>query len=250
METTLIYILASILAISAASLIGILFLIQKKIIDKILFYLVSFAVGALLAGAFLHILPEALEDGADPHVLSIIVLIGIMLFYLIEKFLHWHHCHHTPHKTCKRIIAVAYLNIIGDGIHNVLDGAIIATTYLVNTQLGITTTIVVLAHEIPQEIGDFGILIYGGFSKAQALMWNFISALSAFIGGIAVYFLASQFEGVTLYLMGLSAGSFIYIAGVDLIPHLHEEKETRKSIIQFVCILAGILVITLMKCSH
>lgn len=247
-EVTLVYILVSIFIVSAISFIGILFLIKKKMVDKILFYLVSFAVGALLAGAFLHILPEAIKNGAEPIWIFAFVLLGMIIFYAIEKFLWWHHCHHSPHAECKhRKKSVAYLNLIGDGLHNILDGAIIATTYLASVPLGMITTLAVIAHEVPQEIGDFGILVFGGFSKLKALMWNFISGLTALIGGLGVYFLASQFEGVLVYLMGLSAGSFIYIAGVDLIPHLHEEKELKKSLIQFGCILAGILVIVVLN---
>lgn len=218
------------------------------LVDKILFYLVSFAVGALLAGAFLHILPEAIEQNGDPHKIFIFVLIGILIFYVIEKFMWWHHCHHTPHKGCKREIkTVAYLNLVGDGLHNILDGVVIATTYLASIPVGIIATLAVIAHEVPQEIGDFGILVWGGFSKGKALMWNFVSGLTAFIGGLGVYFLASHFEGILVYLMALSAGSFIYIAGVDLIPHLHEEKEMKKSLIQFGCILAGIAVIVVLN---
>ena len=244
MDLTLVYILVSIFIVSAISFVGIIFLIKKNLVDKILFYLVSFAVGALLAGAFLHILPEAIEQNGDPHAIFIFVLLGIIIFYVLEKFIWWHHCHHTPHHDCKREVkTVAYLNLIGDGLHNILDGVVIATTYLVSIPLGIITTLAVMAHEVPQEIGDFGILVFGGFSKFKALAWNFISGLTAFIGGLGVYFLASHFEGILVYLMGLSAGSFIYIAGVDLIPHLHEEKELKKSLIQFGCILDGIAVI-------
>ncbi|MFC1801745.1 ZIP family metal transporter [Nanoarchaeota archaeon] len=247
-EVTLLYIIVSIIIVSAISFIGILFLIKQKWIDKIVFYLVSFAVGALLAGAFLHILPEAIESGAEPHIIFGFVLLGMIIFYMIEKFMWWHHCHHSPHKACKhRKKSVAYLNLIGDGIHNILDGAIIATTYLASIPLGVITTLAVISHEVPQEIGDFGILVFGGFSKFKALMWNFISGLTAVIGGLGVYFLASRFEGALIYLMGLSAGSFIYIAGVDLIPHLHEEKEMKKSIVQFGFILAGIAVIVVMN---
>lgn len=247
-ELTLVYILVSIFIVSAISFVGIFFLIKKKLVDKILFYLVSFAVGALLAGAFLHILPEAIEQNGDSHTVLIFVLVGMILFYMIEKFMWWHHCHHTPHRECKRgVKTVAYLNLVGDGLHNVLDGAVIATTYLASIPLGIIATLAVIAHEVPQEIGDFGILVFGGFSKFRALAWNFISGLTAFLGALGVYFLASRFEGVLVYLMALSAGSFIYIAGVDLIPHLHEEKELKKSLIQFGCILAGILVIVVLN---
>ena len=247
-EVTLLYIIVSVLIVSLISFIGILFLIKQKWLDKVVFYLVSFAVGTLLAGAFLHILPEAIEENGEPHIIFVFVLVGMVAFYVIEKFMWWHHCHHSPHATCRRHKkGVAYLNLIGDGLHNLLDGAIIATTYLASIPLGIITTMAVLAHEVPQEIGDFGILVFGGFSKFKALAWNFISGLTALIGGVLVYFLASYFEGILVYLMALSAGSFIYIAGVDLIPHLHEEKEMKKSLIQFGMILLGILIIVVLN---
>lgn len=247
MNLTLVYILVSILIVSAVSFVGVMFLMRKNFVDKILFYLVSFAVGALLAGAFLDLLPEAIEDGATPFMVFLFVLIGMLAFYVMEKFIWWHHCHHTPHPGCHRIKSVAYLNLIGDGLHNILDGVIIATTYLVSIPVGVAATVAVMAHELPQEIGDFGILVWSGFSKGKALLWNFISGCTAFIGGLIVYFLASRFEGILVYLMSISAGGFIYMASVDLIPHLHEEKEGRKSIIQFLCVLAGIGVILLVK---
>lgn len=168
------------------------------------------------------------------------VLGGIMFFFVIEKFIHWQHCHmpiteHHAHP-------FAYTNLIGDGFHNFIDGLIIAASYLVSVPVGLATTLAVIFHEIPQEIGDFGVLLHGGFSKGKALFVNFLSALLAIAGGVVGLLLNSRVENISLILLPLAAGGFIYIAGADLIPELHKEVGAKKAALQFIAVLAGILV--------
>ncbi len=232
-------ILISVFIVSAISLIGVVtFLFKNKSLDRILFVLVSFATGSLLGAAFLDLLPEALDKG-NPSTVFGSVLLGIMLFFLMEKFLHWYHCHEeecTVHQ-------FTYLNLVGDSIHNFLDGAIIASAFLTSTSVGLITTIAIVLHEIPQELGDFGILIYGGFSKGKALAYNFVTALTAFLGAIAAYFFLGKLEGFTPLMISVAAGGFIYIACTDLIPELHKERAASRSLQQFILILLGIGVI-------
>jgi zinc and cadmium transporter len=236
----IILILASVFAISLISFIGAITLfINKKILDKILLYLVSFSAGALFADAFIHLIPEALEQ-TNITLVSIYVLTGILFSFIIEKFVQWRHCHVPTSK--RHPHPVAYMNIVGDVVHNLIDGMIIAGSYLVSIPLGIATTIAVIFHEIPQEIGDFGVLIYGGFNRNKALMVNFLTALSSFIGVFLTLILSKYIGNISLFLVPFAAGNFIYIAGSDLIPELHKETDFRKSAIQLFSIVLGIAV--------
>jgi zinc and cadmium transporter len=240
MVVVLIQILIAVFIVSLISLVGIFLLLREKVIKKYLFYLVSFAAGTLLGAAFLDLLPEAFISGFKESV-SVFIIIGILSFFILEKFLHWHH-HHTG----KREVHVFnYLNTIGDGLHNFIDGAIIAVSFLNSAELGIVVTIAVIAHEIPQEIGDFAILIYGGWSKLRALIINFLTALTAVLGALFAYFYSGFIENSGLYLTSFAIGGFIYIAGTDLIPEIHKEKNIKKSSIQFVLLIFGIFLIWL-----
>jgi zinc and cadmium transporter len=232
-------ILISVFIVSAVSLIGIVtFLLKTKSLDKVFFILVSFATGSLLGAAFLDLLPEAL-DKVDPAQAFGGVLLGIMLFFLMEKFLYWYHCHEGE---CD-VHQFTYLNLIGDGIHNFLDGVIIAAAFLTSASVGFITTVAIVLHEIPQELGDFGILVYGGFSKGKALMYNFITALTAVVGAVLAYFFLNKLGGFTPFIVCVAAGGFIYIACTDLIPELNKERIALRSIQQFILILLGIGVI-------
>jgi zinc and cadmium transporter len=230
--------------VSLISLIGIFFIGMKQdTLTKIIKYLVSFAVGGLLGGAFFHLLPESMETG-NPF-LFVYVLSGIMIFFLIEKFLHWRHCHkgHCDAHT------FTYLNLIGDGIHNFIDGMIIAASFVTDMRLGVITTLAVAAHEIPQEIGDFGILVYGGFSKSKALLFNLLSALTAMAGAVIAYFSFNQIVWLKGFLIPFTAGGFLYIALVDLIPELHKEAGKDNMALQFITIISGLLLMWLLKIS-
>ena len=237
---TLAQILLAVLAVSLVSVLGIfIFLVQRKL-NRYLFFFVSFAAGSLLGAAFLDLIPESLEGGYSKSI-PVLILLGILSFFILEKFLHWHH-HHTGHKH-EEVHAFTYLNIIGDGIHNLLDGALIAISFMSSSSLGIVTTIAIIAHEIPQEIGDIAVLIYGGFSRIKALVFNFLTALTAFLGALIAYFYSNAFEGLGSYITAFAVGGFIYIASTDLIPEIHKEKNLKKSIIQFFLMVLGIILI-------
>ena len=225
------------------SLAGVFSLwVKEKTLNKVVFVLVAFSAGALLSGAFFHLLPESLES-LDAMDVFAFVLGGFILFFLIEKFLHWHHCHKGK---CK-VHTFTYLILIGDGIHNFIDGLIIATSFFVSVPFGIVTTLLILGHELPQELGDFGVLVYGGFSKTKALIYNFLSQLTAIIGGVVGYFLSTSIENIVPYILPFAAGGFLYIAASDLVPELHKEPELKKSLTSFGFFIVGILFMLLIK---
>jgi zinc and cadmium transporter len=241
------YSLVSVLIVSLISLIGLISLSVKiEKLRKILIYVISFSAGALLGDAFIHLLPETVSKYGFGLDISLYLLLGIGLFFFLEKVIHWNHCHgnvledHHEH-------AFAYMNLVGDGFHNFLDGVIIAVSYLVNPAVGVATTIAVALHEIPQEIGDFGVLIHGGFSKSKALLLNFGTACFAFLGVIVVLLLEGSIEGLEKILIPVAAGGFVYIAGSDLIPELHRHSQSfGKSLLQILAFLVGIGVMVLL----
>jgi len=233
---TLAWILISTFAVSLISLIGVVTLaIKDKLLGKILFCLIGFSAGALLGSAFLHILPEALEKSTSTTVFSFLIL-GIILFFLLERYFHWRHCHEEH---CD-IHAFTYLNLVGDGLHNFIDGMMIAASFLGSVKLGLVTTFAIILHEIPQELGDFGVLIYGGFGKKKALLFNFISALTAVVGAVVGYYVAGVVQGFSNFILPLTAGGFIYIATSDLIPELHKESNLKRATAAFFAFLMGI----------
>ena len=242
MPSTLLLILSSVLIVSLVSVLGIFVFMRQKTLNRFLFFLVSFAAGTLLGAAFLDLLPEVLEGGFNESI-PLLIITGILSFFILEKFLHWHH-HHTEHEH-EEVHAFTYLNVVGDGIHNFLDGAVIAISFMNSTALGIVTTIAIVAHEIPQEIADFSVLIYGGFSKMKALVYNFLTALTAFIGALVTYFFASFMENSHSYIVSFAIGGFVYIAGTDLIPEIHKEKDAKKSMLQLLMLALGIALIWL-----
>lgn len=241
------YSIISVLAVSCVSLVGVLTLsltIEK--IQRLLFVLVSFAAGALLGDAFLHLLPEIVEaTGEITFAQSLYILGGIALLFVVEKIIHWRHCH-EPTGDTSHIHPFAITNLLGDALHNFIDGIIIGASYLVSIPVGLATTLAVIFHEIPQEISDFAVLLHGGFTKTQALVVNFISALTAIVGTVVVLSLGSIAENLVLPALAFTVGVFIYIAGADLIPELHKELKVKKSIAQFFAFLAGIGVMMLL----
>jgi len=198
-----------------------------------------------MGGAFIHLIPESIEKFM-PAGVFINVLIGFVLFLLVEKVLHWRHCHHGK---CE-IHTFAYMNLVGDMVHNLIDGLVIAAAFVTNIHLGITTTIAVALHEIPQEIGDFGVLVHGGFKKTKALFLNFLTALTAVFGGIIGYFLANYSKLTAELLLPFAAGGFIYIAASDLIPEIRKETQLKKSILYFGVFILGILLMAGVKFIH
>ncbi|MCA9485878.1 MAG: ZIP family metal transporter [Nanoarchaeota archaeon] len=235
-----IYTLVSVFLVSLISLIGIITLsLKTQKLNKILLYLIALSAGTLIGGAFLHLLPELAEDGFTLSI-SFYILSGILIFFVLEKVIHWNHCHtHLVDK--KHIHPFAYTNLIGDALHNFLDGIIIAASYLISIPAGIATTLAVILHEIPQEVGDFGVLIQGGFTKSKALAMNFLSALTAFLGAILTLTLTSWVTNIELPLTAIAAGGFIYIALSDLIPEIHKHShKISKSLLQLLVFLIGI----------
>ncbi len=239
---TLIWIIIATLIVSLVAFVGIFFLfLRKNTLDKLLFILISLATGALIGGAFLHLLPHSLEH-LSPMTASWIFISGFIFFFLLERILRWRHCHE---RGCE-IHPVTYLNLLGDGLHNFIDGVVIAASFLVSFHFGVVTTLVVMAHEVPQEIGDYAILVYGGMERLKALFFNFASAITAIIGGIMGYYLLHGTRYVH-YIMPFAAGNFFYISASDLVPELHKEVNFKKSLNSFIFFLAGIFIMYFIK---
>lgn len=241
MDTFLAIIISAII-ISLFSIIGIFALfLKEKLLEKILLGLVSLSAGAMMGGAFFHLIPEAAEklEGPYPY---LYVVIGFTTFFILEKILHWRHCHkgHCP------IHTFGYLNIIGDSIHNFIDGLILAASFLIDFNLGIITALAITLHEIPQEMGDFGVLIYAGFKKIKALVLNYISASTIIIGALLGYFLGDTLSFINI-LIPFAAGGFIYIASSDLLPELKKEGRLSKFIPSFGVFLLGLALMFLFK---
>ncbi|MFH1916457.1 MAG: ZIP family metal transporter [Nanoarchaeota archaeon] len=212
--------LVAVLIISVFSASGFfIFFIKFKRLERILILLMSLSAGALIGDAFFHLLPEVSGSGLTIRV-SLLVLTGFCISLLLERVIHWHRCRC---KTEGHIHPMGYMNLFGDVTHNLIDGVIIGAAFMINSQVGIATAIAVLFHEIPQEIGDMGVLLKAGFSKKKALMVNFLTALSAIVGLLASFLLIQHIEGMTMVLIAIAAGNFIYIAAADLIPELHRE---------------------------
>jgi len=260
-----------ILIISFLSLMGVFMIsLREKTLDKILFILVAFATGTILATALFDLIPESLHHfeelnaggaGLVESLLFAIIIFGFIIFFIIERFIYWFHGHAHEKEgqlVCydnltegidkvvgkgEKIKNFALLNLIGDGLHNFLDGIIIMVAFISGFGNGVIVTLAVLFHELPQEIGDFGILLYGGFSKKKALLFNFGSALVALIGGLFAYFLSEQIELFNFFFLAFSGGGFLYLASTELMPELIKEKNLKKSIIQALVFLCGIILI-------
>ncbi len=214
--------------------------------------LISYAIGALLGAAFLEILPHALEHG-EPHKMAGTVLFGILVFFVLEKLVLWRHCHHD-HCEAHDAQAPAHdhgrsglLILVGDTFHNFVDGILIAAAFLENTELGIVTALAIIAHEIPQEVGDFMILLHSGYSKVKALAYNLLSSLATLIGAALAYFALSELTEWIPSLLGLAAASMIYVAVADLIPGLHKRTELKATLQQVVLIGMGIASIAIVQ---
>ncbi len=237
------YIILATIVVSFLSFVGIFTLsLKDQMLNKILLALIGLSAGTLMGGAFLHLLPEAIEDNIGLDVF-IFVLVGFIIFFIIEKVLHWRHCHKGE---CE-VHTFTYMNLLGDSIHNFIDGLIMATSFMVSIPLGITTTIAISSHEIPQEIGDFGVLIYGGFSKKKALLLNFLVALTAILGGLIGYFISNLIENAALFILPFAAGGFIYIAATDLIPEIKKELSMKKYMATLSVFILGILIMWITK---
>jgi zinc and cadmium transporter len=239
-----IYSIVSVFLISLVSLIGVLVLsLNRDRLAKLTLFLVSFAVGGLFGDAFIHLLPESFQELGTNLSVSLYVISGILIFFVLEKFLRWRHCHIPTSE--EHMHPLATINLVGDAVHNLIDGMLVGASYMVSLPIGIATTLAVIMHEIPQEVGDFGVLIHAGLSVKKALALNFLSALTAMLGVILAIVLGSEIEGFSLSLLPIAAGGFLYIAGSDLIPELHHEVKVLRSLLQFVMILLGVGVMAL-----
>lgn len=238
--------LISVLIVSSLSLVGaVALLFNRDLSKRQVLYLVSFSVGGLLGGAFFHLVPEAIEINGEVLKVSTWLLVGIFASYILEMVLKWRHCHiptsnEHPH-------SFAYINLIGDGVHNMIDGIIIGGAYLTSTSLGVATTIAVCLHEIPQEIGDFGVLIYAGMTRRRALLLNLASASTAILGVVIALSLSAYVENLVALLLPFAAGNFIYIAGSDLVPELQDEKRLSSSLVQLALMVLGLSLLYLLK---
>ncbi|MBU1131057.1 ZIP family metal transporter [Patescibacteria group bacterium] len=239
------YSLISVMVVSLISLIGALTLVIKiDKLKKVLILFVSFSAGALLGGAFFHLLPEVVGQIGFGAKTGTLLIGGIFIFFVLEKYIHWRHCHEPdceehPHHLGK-------MNLVGDGLHNFIDGLIIAASYLISIPLGIAATLAIIFHEIPQEIADFGVLLHSGFSKAKAIIYNLLSASIALLGVIIGILLGKNNELLTLYILPIAAAGFIYIATADLIPELHKETKMSKSLLQLVSFIIGAFIMYLL----
>lgn len=239
---TLIYIFGSVLIVSAISVIGVLSLILSgRLFERIIAGLVALSVGALLGDVFFHILPELLE-AREPRPIFVLVLVGMLVFFVLEKFFRWHHHHHQETEDC--IKPFGYLNLFADAAHNFIDGLIIAASFLVSPAVGVATTIAVVFHEVPQEIGDFGVLVKAGFSKTKALIFNLLSGLMAVAGAGAVVLLGTSGSTLEEFILPIAAGGFLYIAGSDLVPELHGHNPgLKQAVLQLAGILLGLVLL-------
>lgn len=237
---TALYAIGATLGVSLISLIGVLFfVINASIVRRVMFYLISFSTGAILGDVFIHILPEMSEvEGFAEGML--VVLFGILFSFAIEKVIHWRHCHaledsdHDVHHH-----PVGIISLIGEAIHNFVDGIVIAASFIASPAIGFSTTLAVMFHEIPQEIGDYAILLHSGYSRLKALLFNLLSALTAVLGAGITLFLSSTSESLAEHMLPFAAGNLIYIAAADLIPELHKETGFRQGILQTIAMIIG-----------
>lgn len=244
--STLIWIIGSTFLISLIAFVGILTLsLKERLLKRILLLLVALSAGALMGGAFFHLIPEAVIGCAvaELDMLFAYVMAGFAIFFLLEKVLYWRHCHDPK---CD-VHTFGYMNLIGDALHNFIDGLVIAAAFVSSTKVGIATTIAIAFHEIPQEIGDFGVLLHSGFKKQRAILMNFVTALAAIVGGFAGFLISSSVESFIPALLPIAAGGFIYIASSDLIPELRKVDDAKKSASTFLVFLFGIALMWMAK---
>lgn len=240
------YTILSTVVVSLISFIGVFTLaLKEEALKKITIFMVSLSAGTLLGDSFLHLMPEAVEKNSGSFSIWLWLLGGIMVFFILEKVISWRHCHTA---SCENHIhKLGPMNLIGDCVHNFIDGIIIAISFLISPAIGIATTLAIITHEIPQEIGDFGILIHSGYTKTRALYLNFLSAIFSILGAVVGMLAGVQIENFINYVTPLAAGGFIYIAAADIIPELHKETKISQSLKQLISILAGIGIMLILR---
>jgi zinc and cadmium transporter len=237
--SALYWIIAGGVLMAAIAMVGSVTLVLKPAtLDRLLLVLVAFAAGSLIGGAFFHLLPAALEAGLTGLEVGIATVAGFTVFFILEQLLHWHHCRRAR-ADCKQ--PLTYLILIGDGLHNFLGGLAIAGTFLVDIRLGITAWLAAAAHEVPQELGDFGVLVHGGWSKRRALLFNLLSGLTFLLGGLVSYGLSRELD--TTLLIPFAAGNFLYIGAADLVPEISKHARLGANAVHLVAFLAGIVLL-------
>jgi zinc and cadmium transporter len=244
---TLLYIVAATLVGGVLSVL-VAASMTYAVLGRLVKHLVSLSAGVLLATALLHVLPEAFESGEPPHALFATLLGGLLFFFLLEKAELYRHAHHHEgdghghhhHFDAEQAGKGGLSVLVGDGIHNFCDGIIIAAAFLVSPELGVTTSLAVILHEIPQEVGDTIVLINAGFSRRKALLYNAASGLAAVVGGVLGYFLVGSWQGLFPYLLVAASSSFIYVAVADLIPQMQRKLPWREALAQVAWIIAGL----------
>lgn len=242
-----IYTLVSVILVSAVSLVGIFAVsLNRDRLKQIISSLLGFATGALFGDAFIHLIPESFEELGINITTSLFIILGMLIFFVLEKFVRWNHCH--AHMPDEHLHPVAMLNLVGDAVHNLIDGMVISASFMVSIPLGITTALAVVLHEIPQEIGDFGVLVHGGLSPRKALGFNFLCSLTAVLGAVVTLLLGTYIKDYFLYLLPITAGGFIYIAGSDLIPELQNKCDVKfsASLAELILIIFGIGIMALL----
>lgn len=244
MRATL-YVAASLLVVSAIPLVVVAFLPRdQRRVRTAVSYLVSFAIGALLGSAFLHLIPESYEQSGNRYVTALAVLGGFLGFFVLERFL-WHHGHAAPQRSRAPLPPLAALNLLGDAVHNLMDGMAIAASYMADPAVGLTTTIAVVLHEVPQELGDYGVLLFSGLSVRRAVLYNLGTAAVAFLGAAVVLGAGEHLGDAASFLLPVTAGSFLYIAASDLLPELQRGRSPAVTLQQLATILLGIGVMLL-----
>jgi zinc and cadmium transporter len=230
------WILLSGLAMTAIALVGsATLLLTRETLDRIITPLVAFAAGSLLGGAFFHMLPAAASTGADLPRVFLWTMLGFVLFFALEQFLHWHHCHRAE-ADCRK--PLTFLILLGDGLHNFLGGLGVASVFLIDPRLGVTAWLAAAAHEVPQELGDFGVLVHGGWRRGQALLFNLLSGSTFLVGGLVTYWVSHAID--TTFLVPFAAGNFIYIGASDLVPEVNKHRSVATSAIHFAAFSSGI----------
>lgn len=240
------YIFGSVTLVSFLSLLGVFFLsFSPRFMEKLILFMVSLSAGVLLGDSFLHLLPEAAARDGDSLKIWLWIIAGLLTFFVLEKIIHWRHCHILT--SSKHPHPLGIMNLVGDCLHNFFDGVIIAGSFLVNIPLGITTLIAIIAHEIPHEIGNFGVLLYAGYPRRRALLFNFLTALTAILGSAAAVMIGSRINDFSDMIVPFTAGGFIYIATADLIPEMKKETAAHKSLYQLISIIIGVLIMLAFK---